>query len=78
MLGLVETNYIERISVGAPAYVTLGAVPGVELPARVEDKSGSARTERGVISYPVIFSVTVPRDVIIPPNPGLVTTTVNP
>ena len=78
VLGLVETNYIERISVGAPAYVTLGAVPGVELPARVEDKSGSARTERGVISYPVIFSVTVPRDVIIPPNPGLVTTTVNP
>ena len=78
VLGLVETNYIERISVGAPAYVSLGAVPGVELPARVEGKSGSARTERGVISYPVIFSVTVPRDVIIPPNPGLVTTTVNP
>ena len=37
-----------------------------------------ARTERGIISYPVVFDVTVPPGVSIPPNPGLITTTVIP
>ena len=78
VVGMVETNHIDRIEIGTMASVTLGSLPGVELPARVEDKSGGARTERGVISFPVIFSVSVPLDVVIPPNPGLVTTTVNP
>ena len=78
VVGMVETNHIDRIEIGTVASVTLGSLPGVELPAKVEDKSGGARTERGVISFPVIFSVSVPRDVVIPPNPGLVTTTVNP
>ena len=76
VLGLVETNYIDRISVGTPASVTLGAVPGVTLEAQVSEMSGEARTERGVISFPVVFSVAVPPDVSIPPNPGLVTTTI--
>lgn len=78
VVGMVETNHIDRIEIGTTASVTLGSLPGVELPAKVEDKSGGARTERGVISFPVIFSVSVPFDVVIPPNPGLVTTTVNP
>ena len=78
VVGMVETNHIDRIEIGTTASVTLGSLPGVELPARVEDKSGDARTERGVISFPVIFSVSVPPHVAIPPNPGLVTTTVNP
>lgn len=76
VLGLVETNYIERISAGTPASVTLGAAPGVTLEAQAIEVSGEARTERGVISYPVLFKVTVPADVAIPPNPGLVTTTI--
>ena len=78
VLGLVETNYIERLNAGTPASVTLSALPGVTFEARVSEVSGEARTERGVISFPVVFSVTIPPDVAIPPNPGLVTTTVTP
>ncbi len=76
--GLVETNYIERISVGTGASVALAAVPGITFDAAVESVSQDARTERGVISFPVMFSVVIPDGVQIPPNPGLVTTTVNP
>ena len=78
VIGMVETNHIDRIEIGTMASVTLGSLPGVELEAIAEDKSGGARTERGVISFPVVFSVSVPPDVAIPPNPGLVTTTVIP
>ena len=76
--GLVETNYIERIEVGTRATVTLAAVRDVVLDAQVTEVSDEARTERGVISFPVVFSVTVPDGMSIPPNPGLVTTTVLP
>lgn len=74
--GLVETNYIERVTEGTGATVTLAALPGVTLNASVESVSQDARTERGVISFPVHFSLTVPDDIQIPPNPGLVTTTI--
>ena len=76
--GLVETNYIERVKIGTPATVTLAAVPGVVFDAQVSAVSDEARTERGVISFPVTFSVTVPEAASIPPNPGLVATTVLP
>ena len=76
ILGMVETNHIDRISAGAPASVTLGELPGITFDARVAEISGEARTERGVVSFPVVFNVQVPPDVNIPPNPGLVTTTV--
>ena len=78
VLGLVETNYLDRIVEGAPAAVTLGALPGVTLDAVVKSVSDDARTERGVISFPVVFDVTVPAGVAIPPNPGLVTTAITP
>ena len=74
--GLVETNYIERITVGTAAKITVAALPGVTFDAAVESVSLDARTERGVISFPVDFAVTVPDDVQVPPNPGLVTTNV--
>lgn len=74
--GLVETNYIERITVGTAATVTVAALPGITFDASVESVSQQARTERGVISFPVAFSVAIPDDVQIPPNPGLVSTTV--
>ena len=74
--GLVETNYIERVAVGTKATVTLAALPGVTLNASVDSVSQDARTERGVISFPVHFSVVIPDDVQIPPNPGLVSTTI--
>ena len=76
--GLVETNYIERITPGTPAAVTLAAIPGTVFDATVESVSQEARTERGVISFPVDFSVVLPEGVEIPPNPGLVTTVINP
>ena len=50
----------------------------VELEAQVLEISPDAKTERGVISFPVEFAVVVPPGVAIPPNPGLVTTTVRP
>ncbi len=78
VLGLVETNYLDRIVKGASAAVTLGALPGVTLDAVVKSVSNDARTERGVISFPVVFDVTVPAGVAIPPNPGLVTTAITP
>ncbi len=78
VLGLVETNYLDRIVEGASAAVTLGALPGVTLDAVVKSVSNDARTERGVISFPVVFDVTVPAGVAIPPNPGLVTTAITP
>ena len=78
VLGLVETNYLDRIVEGASATVTLGALPGVALDAVVNSVSDDARTERGVISFPVVFDVTVPAGVAIPPNPGLVTTAIIP
>ena len=78
VIGMVETNHIDRIDLGTAASVTLGALPGVEFDATVTEKSGDARTERGVISFPVVFSVTVPPEIAIPPHPGLVTTTVVP
>ena len=76
--GLVETNYIERVKVGTRAEVSLSAVPETTFAAQVTEVSDEARTERGVISFPVVFSVTVPDGTSIPPNPGLVTTTVLP
>ena len=74
--GLVETNYIERITVGKSATVTIAALPGTIFDAKVESVSMDARTERGVISFPVDFSLSVPEGVQIPPNPGLVSTTI--
>ena len=76
--GLVEANNVERIEVGTPGSVTLAALPDVELEAQVLEISPDAKTERGVISFPVEFAVVVPTGVTIPPNPGLVTTTVLP
>lgn len=74
----VEANNVERIQVGTTGSVTIAALPRVVLGAQVQAISGEARTERGVISFPVEFAVNVPSDVTIPPNPGLVTTTVRP
>ena len=76
--GLVEANNVERIEVGTSGSVTVAALPNVELEAQVQEISPHAKTERGVISFPVKFAVIVPPGVTIPPNPGLVTTTVRP
>ncbi len=76
--GLVEANNIERIKVGTLGSVTVAALPEVALEAQVQEISPDAKTERGVISFPVEFAVVVPSGVTIPPNPGLVTTTVRP
>lgn len=76
--GLVEANNVERIKVGTPGLVTVAALPEVELEAQVLEISPDAKTERGVISFPVEFAVVVPPGVTIPANPGLVTTTVRP
>lgn len=76
--GLVETNHIERITPGTQATVTIAALPGRTFQAAVESVSDEARTERGVISFPVVFTVAIPEPIEIPPNPGLVTTTVIP
>ena len=76
--GLVEANNVERIDVGTPGSVTVAALPDVELEAQVVDISPEAKTERGVISFPVEFAVVVPSGVTIPAHPGLVTTTVRP
>ncbi len=76
--GLLETNFIDRVSAGASATVTLAALPDVTFDATVESISQDARTERGVISFPVRLSVVVPDGILIPPNPGLVTTTITP
>ena len=76
--GLVEANNVERIEVGTPGSVTVAALPDVELEAQVREISPHAKTERGVISFPVEFAVVVPSGVTIPANPGLVTTTVRP
>lgn len=76
--GLVEANNVERIDVGTPGSVTVAALPDVELEAQVQEISPHAKTERGVISFPVEFAVVVPSGVTIPANPGLVTTTVRP
>ena len=74
--GLLETNHIDRVSEGTAATVTLAALAGVTFNAQVVSVSQDARTERGVISFPVDLSVVIPDGVQIPPNPGLVTTTV--
>ena len=76
--GLLETNYIDRVAVGGAATVTVAALPEVTFDATVASISQDARTERGVISFPVNFSVVIPDGVQIPPHPGLVTTTVTP
>lgn len=76
--GLVEANNVERIKVGTPGSVTVAALPDIALDAQVLEISSHAKTERGVISFPVEFAVVVPSGVTIPPNPGLVTTTVRP
>ena len=78
ILGLVETNYIDRIAEGTPARVSIAALPDRTFDAAVIAVSDRVRTERGIISYPVTFAVTIPPGVAIPPNPGLVTTTVTP
>ena len=76
VLGLVESNFIDRIELGKPATVTMSSLTGVEFNAEVTDISDDARTERGIISFPVVFDVTVPSGVSVPPYPGLVTTMV--
>ncbi len=76
--GLVEANNVERIKVGTPGSVKVAALPEIALDAQVLEISSDAKTERGVISFPVEFAVVVPSGVTIPPNPGLVTTTVRP
>ena len=74
----VEANNVERIRVGTVGTVTISALPKTALDAEVQHISEEARTERGVISFPVEFAVDVPANVAIPPNPGLVTTAVRP
>ena len=76
--GLVEANNVERINVGTPGTVTVATLPDMEFEAQVLEISPDAKTERGVISFPVEFAVAVPPGVAIPPNPGLVTTIVRP
>ncbi len=76
--GLVETNYIERIKPGVRAEVGFSNVSETVFAATVSEVSGEARTERGVISFEVVFSVVVPAGAGVPVNPGLVTTRVLP
>ena len=76
--GLVEASNVERIEVGTTGSVTVAALPDVELEAQVIEIAPNAKTERGVISFPVEFAVVIPPGVTIPPNPGLVTATVRP
>lgn len=76
VLGLVDSNYIDRIGAADTAEVTLSAVPGRVFAAQVDEIGETARTERGIISFPVIFDVTVPRDAPPPTHPGLVNITV--
>ena len=76
VLGRVESNYVARIAQGTPAAVTLAALPGVVFDAQVVEISEDARTERGIISFPTLFEVQVPPNVVVPSYPGLVTTTV--
>ena len=76
--GLMEANNVERIRIGTSGSVKVAALPDVELDAQVQEISPHAKTERGVISFPVEFAVVVPPGVRIPANPGLVTTTVRP
>ena len=77
VLGLVESNYIDRITAQSTAAVTLAAMPDQVFTAQVAAISETARTERGIISFPVRFNLTIPPGATPPPlHPGLVTVTI--
>ena len=76
VLGLVESNYIDRITTQSAAEVTLAAMPNQIYAAQIATISDTARTERGIISFPVRFTLTVPQNAPPPINPGLVSVTI--
>ena len=64
--GAVEGSEISRIHKGAQALVTIDSMPGREFTGAVTMVSASPRTERGVVTYPVVVRVDLPQGVEAP------------
>lgn len=64
--GAVDGTEVSQIQKGAQARVTIDSLPGQEFTGVVTMVSASPRTERGVVTYPVVVRVDLPQGVEAP------------
>ena len=64
--GLVDASEIQFIRLGAAAQVAIGSLPRADLTGVVINVSSSPRTERGVITFPIVVRIDLPEGVSAP------------
>ena len=74
--GLVDAIDISDVREGDAATVIIASLPGQRFEGVVVQVAAEARTERGIVSYPVIIKVDVPEGIEIPARLSAVTTTI--
>jgi len=66
VVGVIDAANREFIRIGSPATVTIQALQGRSFRGTVTSIAPEPKTERGVISFPVIISVNIPRGTQVP------------
>ena len=74
--GLVDAADLVLAQPGSPAAINLDSMPDVVLKGTVTEVASEPRTERGVVSYPVIVEVLVPEGMEVPVRLTAVRTTI--
>ena len=74
--GLVDAADVGLAQPGNPAVINLDSMPDVVLKGIVAEVAPEPRTERGVVSYPVVIEVSVPAGVEVPVRLSAVATTI--
>ena len=74
--GLVDAADLALAQPGSPAAINLDSMPDVVLKGTVTEVASEPRTERGVVSYPVIVEVLVPEGMEVPVRLTAVRTTI--
>ncbi|MCH9010347.1 MAG: HlyD family efflux transporter periplasmic adaptor subunit [Chloroflexi bacterium] len=76
--GVVDASQVELVRVGGAARVTMDSLAGTILSGNVISLADEPRTDRGVVSFPVVIRVEVPSGVEIPIELTAVSTVILP
>ena len=66
--GLVDVSQIHLVRQGANAQIAIDSLPGTALKGVVTTVSASPRTERGVVTFPIVVRVDLPPGVKVQPQ----------
>ena len=64
--GFLDATNVQSVQPGNPAQVVIDSLAGVPLTGVVASVSSSPRTDRGVLTFPIVVEVNVPAGVTVP------------